>query len=79
MAPAAAAATMMFAFGSADRMRVTNSAIVPPANEVLNEVNVSAPVYSTAIVANNTLYLASQTHLFAIAEGAKPVEPKEKK
>ena len=47
--------------------------------KVLSEVNVSAPVYSTAIVANNTLYLASQTHLFAIAEGAKPVEPKDKK
>ena len=41
--------------------------------KVLSEVNVGAPVYSTAIVANNTLYLASQTHLFAIAEGAKPV------
>ena len=40
--------------------------------KVLSEVNVGAPVYSTAVVANNTLYLASQTHLFAIAEGAKP-------
>src|SRR6185436_8629927 len=40
--------------------------------KVLSEVNVGAPVYSTAIVANGTLYLGSQTHLFAIAAGAKP-------
>ncbi|NDF39094.1 MAG: hypothetical protein EB140_09265 [Proteobacteria bacterium] len=44
--------------------------------KLLSEVNVGAPVYSTAIVANGTLYLGSQTHLFAIAEGAKPVEAK---
>ena len=44
--------------------------------KLLSEVNVGAPVYSTAIVANGTLYLGSQTHLFAIAEGAKPVEVK---
>ena len=37
-----------------------------------------APVYSTAVVANGTMYVASQTHLFAIAEGAKPVAPGEK-
>jgi hypothetical protein len=37
---------------------------------------VGAPVYSTPIVANGTLYIGSQTHLFAIAEGAKPVEAK---
>lgn len=47
--------------------------------KVLSEVNVGAPVYSTAIVANNTLYLASQTHLFAIGEGAKPVTADAKK
>src|SRR4029079_6237198 len=40
--------------------------------KVLSEVNVGAPVYSTAVVSNNTLFLASQTHLFAIGEGAKP-------
>jgi len=47
--------------------------------KVLHEINVGAPIYSTAIVANNTLYLASQTHLFAVAEGAKPVAPGAKK
>jgi len=47
--------------------------------KILSEVNVGAPVYSTAVVANGTLYLASQTHLFAIAEGAKPVAKEEKK
>jgi outer membrane protein assembly factor BamB len=42
--------------------------------KVLSEVNMGAPVYSTAIVANGMMYIGSQTHLFAIAEGAKPVE-----
>jgi outer membrane protein assembly factor BamB len=47
--------------------------------KVLSEVNMGAPVYSTPIVANGTLYIGSQTHLYAIAEGAKPVEPGAKK
>ena len=47
--------------------------------KVLSEVNVGAPVYSTAIVANGALYIGSQTHLFAIASGAKPVEAGAKK
>ncbi len=47
--------------------------------KVLSEVNMGAPVYSTAIVANGTMYLGTQTHLFAIAAGAKPVEPGAKK
>jgi outer membrane protein assembly factor BamB len=46
--------------------------------KVLSEVNVGAPVYSTAVVANNMLYIASQTHLFAIGEGAKPVAAEKK-
>jgi len=46
--------------------------------KVLSEVNMGAPVYSTAVVANGTIYVASQTHLFAIAEGAKPVAAGEK-
>jgi outer membrane protein assembly factor BamB len=44
--------------------------------KVLSECNLGAPVYSTPIWANNTLYIASQTHLYAIAEGATPVKPK---
>ena len=47
--------------------------------QLLSEVNVGAPVYSTPIVANGVMYVGSQTHLFAIAEGAKPVEPGAKK
>ena len=43
--------------------------------KLLSEVNVGAPVYSTPIVANGVMYVGSQTHLFAIAEGAKPVAP----
>jgi len=42
--------------------------------KVLSEVNMGAPVYSTAIVANGMMYIGTQTHLFAIAQGAKPVE-----
>lgn len=38
------------------------------------EINMSNSVYSTPIVADNVLYIANRTHLFAIAEGANPVE-----
>ncbi len=43
--------------------------------KVISEVNMGAPVYSTPIVANGTMYVGTQTHLYAIGEGAKPVEP----
>jgi hypothetical protein len=33
-------------------------------------------VYSTAIVANGTMYIGAQTHLFAIGKDAKPVAAK---
>jgi outer membrane protein assembly factor BamB len=46
--------------------------------KVLSEVNVGAPILSTVVIANGTMYLASQTHLFAIAEGAKPVSAEKK-
>ena len=46
--------------------------------KVLNEINMGAPVYSTPIVANGTMYIGTQTHLFAIAEGAKPVAAEKK-
>ena len=49
------------------------------AANVLSEVNMGAPVYSTAVVANGTILVGTQTHLFAIAEGAKPVAVGEKK
>jgi outer membrane protein assembly factor BamB len=38
------------------------------------EINMGNSVYSTPIVADNILYIANRTHLFAIAEGAKPVQ-----
>jgi outer membrane protein assembly factor BamB len=41
--------------------------------KVLSEVNMGSPVYSTAIVANGTMYIGTQTHLFAIGKDAKPV------
>lgn len=47
--------------------------------KLLHEVNMNAPVLSTPVVANGTLYIASQTHLYAIAEGAKPVASGDKK
>ena len=43
--------------------------------KLLSEVNMGGPVYSTPIVANGVMYIGTQTHLFAIAEGAKPVAP----
>ena len=43
-----------------------------PKAQVLSETNLGAPVYSTPIVANGTMYVASQTHLFAIGADAKP-------
>ena len=48
------------------------------ADENGDVVNMGNSVYSTPIVANNVLYIANKTHLFAIAAGAggedKPAE-----
>ncbi len=41
--------------------------------QVLSETNLGAPVYSTPVIANGTMYIASQTHLFAVGANAKPV------
>jgi outer membrane protein assembly factor BamB len=46
-----------------------------PEKKVISEVNMGAPVYSTPIVANGVMYVGTQTHLYAIADGAKPVTP----
>jgi outer membrane protein assembly factor BamB len=43
----------------------------------LGEINMGNSVYSTPIVADNVLYIANRTHLFAIEEGAEPAEPAE--
>ena len=41
---------------------------------VLNEIDMRSPIYSSPIAANGVLYVGTHTHLFAIAEGAEPVE-----
>src|ERR1700750_1343647 len=38
------------------------------------EINMGNSVDSTPLVAENGLYIANRTHLFAIENGAKPVE-----
>lgn len=40
--------------------------------KLLSEVNLNAPVYSTPVVANGVLYVASSTHLWAFADAARP-------
>ena len=42
--------------------------------DLVAEINMGNSVYSTPIVANETLYIANRSHLFAIREGAKPVQ-----
>ena len=42
--------------------------------ELLAEINMGNSVYSTPIVAGDTLYIANRSHLFAIREGATPVQ-----
>src|SRR4029079_2770485 len=37
------------------------------------EINMGNSVYGTPVVADNVLYIANRTHLFAIQNGAKPV------
>lgn len=39
--------------------------------KVLSETNLGAPVYSTPVVANGVLYVASNTHLYAIHDEAR--------
>jgi outer membrane protein assembly factor BamB len=38
--------------------------------ELIAEINMGNSVYSTPIVAEDTLYIANKSHLFAIREGA---------
>lgn len=35
---------------------------------LITEIDMKAPIYSSAVAANNTLYVATHTHLFAIAK-----------
>jgi len=36
--------------------------------KLISETNLGAPVYSTPVVANGVLYVASNTHLFAFRQ-----------
>jgi hypothetical protein len=36
--------------------------------KLINEIDMKAPIYSSAVAANNTIYVATHTHLFAIAK-----------
>lgn len=47
-----------------------------PEKELINEVNMGSSVYTSPIVANDTLFIANRNRLFAIREGAQsdPVE-----
>jgi hypothetical protein len=38
---------------------------------LIAEVNMGSAVYTTPVVANDTLYIANRNRLFAIREGAK--------
>ena len=40
--------------------------------DLIAEINMGNSVYSTPIVAGDTLYIANKSHLFAIRSGAKP-------
>jgi outer membrane protein assembly factor BamB len=42
--------------------------------DLLAEINMGNSVYSTPIAVGDTLYIANKSHLFAIREGAEPVE-----
>jgi outer membrane protein assembly factor BamB len=45
--------------------------------KVLSEVNLGAPVYSTPVVANGILYIASNTHLYAFHDAAQSAVSKD--
>ncbi|MBM4021984.1 MAG: serine/threonine protein kinase [Planctomycetes bacterium] len=45
-----------------------------PKKEILAEINMGNSVYSTPIAIGDTLYIANKSHLFAIKEGAEPLQ-----
>ena len=47
--------------------------------KVLSETNLGAPVYSTPVVANGTIYVASNTHLYALTDSARATANKDEK
>jgi hypothetical protein len=49
---------------------------VAPEMEILAEVSMGNSVYSTPVVANNTLFISNKTHLFAISADGEAVAAK---
>lgn len=47
---------------------------VSPKLEIITELNMGNSVYSTPIAVGDTLYIANKSHLFAIREGATPLQ-----
>jgi outer membrane protein assembly factor BamB len=47
---------------------------VSPEMKIIGEINMGNSVYSTPIAVGDTLYIANKSHLFAIREGAKPLQ-----
>ena len=45
--------------------------------KIISETNLGAAIYGTPIVANGTIYLQSNTHLFAFADSAKNASSKD--
>lgn len=57
------------AIGSKEEREISGEAV----HEYFNEVDFGHAVYLSPIVANDTLYVGTMTHLFATREGAEPV------
>jgi outer membrane protein assembly factor BamB len=47
-----------------------------PEMEMVSEVNMGSSVYTTPVVANNTLFIANRNRIYAIQEGARSGPPK---
>jgi hypothetical protein len=46
-------------------------------HDPISEINMGNSVYTTPVVANEVLFIANRTHVFAIAEGASAKEAAE--
>ena len=48
----------------------------PKKDKYLFETNMLVPIYSTPIVANGTIYIGTQTHLYAVQASKKAASTK---